>query len=114
MQKLDPPKLCLDLNLFLDKDGLNRVMKSARNFPGLTYDQQNPLLFDFKSEFVSLLARSCHRTIGHMGLKAITVNTSIVNQEIASCQMCITQRGKIYHNNSSVHTYNEIVVKVHT
>ena len=106
-QQLNPPNICLNLHLFLDKNGVIRVHTSVQNFKGLTYDQINPILMPSEDPFSSLIAKSSHKIVGHMGLTATIRNmrnkywvvkyTQTVKKVIKDCQNCIIQRGKRYH-----------------
>ena len=105
--KLNPPNICLNLHLMLDRDGLIRVYTSVQNYKGLSYDQINPILMPSEDPFTLLIAKSSHRSVGHMGKTAtirnmrnkfwVTKYTKVVNHVIKDCKKCICERGKRYH-----------------
>ena len=61
------PTLVLDLNLFLDKDGILRC-KGRMNKSNLTYSSKNPILLPRNSYFTNLIIRHYHNEVYHMGV----------------------------------------------
>ena len=106
-EKLDTPTHCLNLHLFLDSEGLIRVLTSVGEFDHLSHDQKNPILLPSKSKFVFLLVKNAHIISGHLGRQTIMSNlrrnfwitncTSVISKVLKSCNTCIKQRGKRYH-----------------
>ena len=106
-EKLDTPTHCLNLHLFLDSEGLIRVLTSVGEFDHLNYDKKKTILLPSKSKFVFLLVKNAHIISGHLGRQTIMSNlrrnfwitnyTSVVSKVLESCNTCIKQCGKRYH-----------------
>ena len=64
----DAPKLVVNLNLFIDKDGVLRSKGRMGKNLLLTYDAVNPILLGSKHHITNLIIKDAHVACSHMGV----------------------------------------------
>ena len=110
-KKLVAPSLCINLNLFLDQDGLVRLFTSLANSGHLDYNTKFPILLPREDHVTRLLVRDFHVIGGHSGVQQ-TLNSvrtrfwipklgQVVPQIIKSCANCRIHFSQRYHVPSS-------------
>ncbi|XP_048485432.1 uncharacterized protein LOC125490391 [Plutella xylostella] len=92
------------LNLFIDKDGLIRILGRLENAPDLDYDKKHPVLISGKHYFALLLFRYEHRRLLHSAQQALLFNIreswwpiggrNLARKVLHDCVTCRRIRGK--------------------
>ena len=110
-KKISAPSLCLNLNLFLDSQGLIRLFTSLANCKHLGYDTKFPILLPRDDYVTKLLIKNHHVAGGHTGPQQLlnSVRTKfwipklgqILQQVIKSCANCKIHFSMKYHVPSS-------------
>ena len=109
--KLVAPSLCINLNLFLDQDGLIRLFTSLANSEHINYNTKFPILLPCEDQVTRFLVRDFHVIGGHSGIQQ-TLNSvrsrfwipklgQVVPQIIKSCANCKMYISQRYHVPSS-------------
>ena len=110
-KKITAPSLCINLNLFLDSNGIIRLFTSLANCEHLTYDTKFPILLPRDDHVTKLLVRDHHVMNGHAGVQQ-TLNSvrtkfwipklgQTLRQVIKSCENCKIYLSQRYHVPSS-------------
>ena len=105
--KLVAPSLCIDLNLFLDQDGLIRLFVSLANSEHINYNTKFPIFLPREDQVTRLLVMDFHVIAGHFGVQQ-TLNSvrtrfwipklgKVVPQIIKSCINCKIYISQCYH-----------------
>ena len=105
--KLVVPSLCINLNLFLDQDGLIRLFTSLANSEHINYNTKFPILLPREDQVTRLLVMDFHVIGGHFGVQQTlsSVRTrvwipklgQVVPQIIKSCTNCKIYFSQCYH-----------------
>ena len=93
------PALVLNLNLFLDQNGILRSRGRISKCLYFNYDVHNPVLLPREHKFTSLLINYCHLKVQHLGIGTtlnylrelgywIPKGRAAVKSEIGNCTVC--------------------------
>jgi len=92
-----------NFNLFIDSEGLLRAKTRLGKAPGLSFDEQNPIVIPGESRLATLLVMEVHRINGHFGVSTvlgyirrrfwIPRARQVIKVTLARCVTCRKLRG---------------------
>ena len=103
----NPPKLILQLRLYMDQEGIIRSKGRFGQSTQFSYDAVNPILISGRSPLAELLITHAHRECKHLGLNStlyylrntgfwLTSARSSVMRIIGKCLTCLRYRAKTF------------------
>ena len=104
----NPPKLVMQLKLYLDSEGLIRSKGRFNQSALFSYDAANPVLISGSSPLASLLINYAHKECLHMGLNStlyylrnmgfwLTRARVSVRKIVGGCMICLKYRAKSFN-----------------